>query len=278
MTVRILSRFSRQDLAAFLYMGWCVVCVLRTAFQPIMWLNIALLISAYAFSRTIPYKKIILWGISCLGVIQTLYVLLQVSGVSESNHTVFDITGFMGNPGQLGGIQSIAFVSSLSLMIQAGNKIDRGILTIALLAIAYSLIISDSRAGWFAATIGSIVLACEFVRKPKRRQRWIWRVRILGFICLGLLFLYLYRSESVNARLLIWTVCVRMFIEQPLVGFGIGGFNRHYMLYQAEFLKSHPEHILHGMADNVSFPYNEFIRLLIEQGVIGVALFLLMNN
>jgi Lipid A core - O-antigen ligase and related enzymes len=59
-----------------------------------------------------------------------------------------------------------------------------------------------------------------------------------------------------------------MITDKPLFGHGIGGFQREYMLYQAEYFKNHPDSNYAMLADIVKHPFNEFL-LLVEQGLVG---------
>ena len=74
-------------------------------------------------------------------------------------------------------------------------------------------------------------------------------------------------------RLYIWRVCLNMIKERPL-GFGWNGFIHHYMYYQADFLSTHPGTIFSVLADNVAFPYNEFLHTTIAFGIPGLVLLL----
>lgn len=72
------------------------------------------------------------------------------------------------------------------------------------------------------------------------------------------------------ARLLIWRVSADMVADNPIAGLGVGQFNQHYMLYQADYFKQHPDSDFLMVADNAAYPYNEILHVLIEQGLIGL--------
>lgn len=77
-------------------------------------------------------------------------------------------------------------------------------------------------------------------------------------------------------RLLTWCTELLMFRDAPLFGHGIGSFSTKYMLYQAEYLNAHPNGNLALIADNNILAFNEYLHLLVEQGIIGFTLFALI--
>lgn len=82
--------------------------------------------------------------------------------------------------------------------------------------------------------------------------------------------LYKIKPQSVTGRLLIWKVSTEMIKDKPLIGFGYNGFKAHYMDYQAEYFKKNPKSKYRQLADNVSHPFNEFVKIIINYGAIGL--------
>ena len=68
-------------------------------------------------------------------------------------------------------------------------------------------------------------------------------------------------------RITIWRVCLEMVQDHPIFGFGIGGFSRKYMNYQARYLSQTSPDISHWLADDIFCPYNEILHLLITFGI-----------
>ena len=233
--------------------------------------GILLICSAYFFARNLPDKNWILYSILLVGLVHAVIAILQFAHLIDANHETFSITGLMGNPGQLGGFQSAALVCTLSLLFKTREKGIFAILLCVAILIFFSLILSDSRAGLFAAVIGISVLSYNCWIGYLLRNKWLCLLAIVLIVGLFVL-LYLYRPESVDSRLLVWRVCTDMFADKPLTGYGIWGFNHNYMLYQGEYLLSNPNHRMYFLADNVTYPYNEAIRILVEQGLIGFVL------
>lgn len=246
------------------------------------WLTLALV---YVWIRSISKKEWIFGIIVIVGVLQATWVLGQQIGYLESNHSLFPITGLLGNPGQLGGFQAVTFVSALLLLTEKfsrrkekespkyGFRVLVFSLSGAVLLIAYSLYLTNSRAALIAVIAGSIVLCQETMIRMFRKWKWMYFPAILLIAGMALA-IYGYRRESADARLLIWRISGDMIAQKPLWGHGIGSFNDQYMLYQARYFEQHSGSDLAMVADNVAYPYNEFLHILIEQGMIGLLLFI----
>lgn len=48
----------------------------------------------------------------------------------------------------------------------------------------------------------------------------------------------LHKKDSADGRLLIWRCAMPMLQQNWLTGYGTGGFEAHYMDYQADYLKT----------------------------------------
>lgn len=264
------------DRIVMLYMLYFLVCIIHSEGVSITTgLETTGLICAFLFARSIPRKRLILLCLTVTGALQAVYVIFQQCGVVESSHEMFKITGFMGNPGPLGGFQAISLICGLSLYRQCEGRIGKIPIIVSSALVLYSLILSDSRASFIAAISGIIAMTYKPWRAFMKRHKWAYIV-LLCLISVSLWIMYIYRPESANARILIWRVCASMFVDKPLFGFGAYGFNHHYMLYQEEYLCSHPNSMFTHLATDVAYPYNEFIHILIEHGLVGLFIFILM--
>lgn len=90
---------------------------------------------------------------------------------------------------------------------------------------------------------------------------------------IGLIYL---KPASASGRVLIWKVSAGLCKEHIIQGNGLGSFKADYMPEQAKYLSSsHADESDRILAGNTNYPFNEYLLLLIEQGLIGIALFLL---
>lgn len=263
-----------KEFALVVWLIWCLVCSCRTAGtvpDQITLCGILFIYSTYLFARSLSDKRLVVGSIAIAGCIQAVVAILQSFSLVDVNHDVFTITGLLGNPGQLGGFQSVALVCAVSFLHSVREIRWVVILLCVVTLILVSLVLSDSRAGILAAIMGSLVLSYDFWIKYLSKHKLLWLLGC-GLFVLFTLLLYSYRPESAESRFLVWRVCLNMFADKPIAGFGIWGFNHNYMLYQGEYLLSHPDHTMYFRADNVTYPYNEAIRVLVEQGLVGFIL------
>jgi O-antigen polymerase len=61
-----------------------------------------------------------------------------------------------------------------------------------------------------------------------------------------------------------------MVKDKPVLGHGLGMFQAKYMDYQAEYFKNNPNSKYSQLADNVMHPFNEFIKVAVEFGIVGL--------
>ena len=105
-------------------------------------------------------------------------------------------------------------------------------------------------------------------------MKWpkIGKALTFGFVMLftaSSVFLYHYKKDSADGRLLIWQCTWNMIKERPLYGYGYGGFQANYMDEQAQFFRTHPNSRYAQLADDVKSPFNEYLGVLTEFGFIG---------
>lgn len=234
---------------------WCVLCL------------------CYIIIRRIANKQFVLWLIIIGGVIEALIACAQKLQWLGSNHRYFEVTGTFGNPGQLSGILSIALIFSLGMILLYWKQYKlyhRLCLLIIALCILWALILSNSRSGWVSVFVG----ICFIVLK--------YRITLIYRLCIIILFLaffiggYFYKKDSADGRLLIWKVTTNMIFSKPFAGYGPNGFRKHYMYFQANYFSEKENTKLFILADNVIYPYNEFLHIWVKYGLIGLFLFIII--
>lgn len=142
------------------------------------------------------------------------------------------------------------------------------------------IILTKSRAAilslFFSTCLFLIYIFNSFERIQNiPKKRWFFFTGIIVVASLVVL-MYQIRPESANGRLLIWKIALlEMFPENILFGHGIGAFENHYMQYQAQYFEKEIRQNFEILSvSNTPYSFNEFIKLLIEQGSIGLFLFL----
>lgn len=273
------TRYAAITATDLLLVSWLIYCALRNIWSTGGISNMTpylFVFSCYVAARFFRRYVSLLWGISIVGIWQSVLALMQHIGWIASRHQLFNVTGSFGNPGQLGGLLAVSMVCMVCLVMQ--RRKGRVYLFSLFLLQAYALWLSDSRAGWIAAFCGGLFLLWNRPLGAWPKFRTSLPVKIILCI-LGAVFLwglYCYKPDSANGRMLVWRVSADMIADKPLLGHGIGGFNRNYMHYQAAYFEKHPDSAYQQYADNVQYAYNEFLHIWVDQGAIGLILFIVL--
>lgn len=215
--------------------------------------------------------------IAITGFIQSLIAWGQFCGWAESNHNNFPVTGSFKNPAPLAGYIGaclILIVEFMSLCYKENRKTIFTLLIPAAASISGIIILSYSRAAWIALLISLIHL---LARHRKIRYRHLFPVAVLCLSCLAAL--YFLKKESADARLFIWKNSGQLLHTSPLTGSGVNTFASRYMYTQAEYFANHPDSPYKLKASDNSHAFNEYLRIIVEYGIIGlILLFLLFRS
>ena len=139
-----------------------------------------------------------------------------------------------------------------------------------LFILALSIVLSGSRAGVLSLIVVSTVLLWQRVPASNRLKATI----LFVIIVVSLVGLYFLKKDSANGRFLIWKCSWNLFLDKPIFGHGIGGFEAHYMDYQATYFRENPDSKYTILADTVQHPFNEYIRIGVDYGIVGVLILL----
>lgn len=227
------------------------------------------------------------------GLAQAIYGELQLFDIYPSLHAGFPLTGSFFNPGPYAGYLAVVFPAALGLYLFADNRTIKTAWIVTSLkygglftsvAILLVLPVSASRAAWLAVACSSLFL-CFF------RYTWNKKLRIhlnsalkktLGFALGAILLLvsiaamYWLKRDSADGRLLIWKASLELIRKNPLLGIGHDRFRAGYMEAQAGYFNENPTDSAIALADDVVYAFNEGIQLLVEQGIMGFVLVLVV--
>ena len=240
----------------------------------------------YLYFRNFPdnYLKGLLFLLPVAGVIQ------MVDGINRFTQpwqNLSHITGIFNNTGLFGGFVALGLVVCVGMLFLSHSDKHykksvafafKALIAFIALILAKQVLVSGSRASWLAALGAILFLLHRFV--PKRKllpnHRWLRYFLTLCLLVLSVFFLkYLYdlKKDSADGRLLIGRVSMEMVKDAPVFGHGITGFRFEYLNYQAGYFQTHPDSPYRMNADDVQAPFNEFLKILIEQGIVGLLLF-----
>lgn len=275
-------KINKTDIIVFLYLvhgyiRWLLTRDFpRDPVIPCEWLGLT---CVYIFARNLndkAFRSLVLF-ILFAGSLQAIESILQYAEILPSLHKSFPVTGSFYNPGPLGGYMAIILVCGICTWSRqtCSSRHSKIILPITLLALLATLILSDSRAAWLAVMVSTIILEWQRIKSTFIRHS-IFRITATLILIIFITSLYFYKKGSADMRLLTWCAQLLMFRDAPLFGHGVGSFSTKYMLYQAEYLNAHPDGNLALIADNNILAFNEYLHLLVEQGIIGFTLFALI--
>ena len=225
-------------------------------------------------------NKLFLYGLTFICFALSLQGFLQYVGVLSSNHYNFSITGSFENPAGFSAVLSLLFIAPAYITFDFNHEhrcTVRLICAISSLLAFVMILLCGSRSGILAVLATLSIMICHKTYFLQTLKKHKWLNLLFSLIIIALLFvLYHLKADSANGRLLIWRVCMDMIAERPLFGFGHGGFLANYMHYQAEYLSAHPNSPFIMLADNMNHPFNEYIKLTVEYGLIGLSLAVLL--
>lgn len=204
--------------------------------------------------------------------VQAIVVLLQEFGWLKSFSFYFPVSGTFGNPSFPATIITLGLASLLAFLPNSFRSFVKwkkaGSLLLCVILFA-GLLCCHSRTGLLA------LLFCFGLLVYQHRPNWKTIIVLLAIAWAALAGLYFLRPGSANLRLLIWRASFPLFAEHSLFGAGSTSFASHYMYAQASYFAAHTNSSFALIAGNHYQPYNELIRLLCEQGVVGAGMFLL---
>lgn len=214
--------------------------------------------------------SIVFFALSLLAFVQAIWGICQYLNLLPSYNFYFKVTGTFDNPA--GFVVCLSGLLPFSLIIiQSKNRIYKIAGSIISSIICLAVILSSSRAG-VLAIIGSVFI-CLFPFN-KWNKKWVLTL-ILLFIIILIPVLYLTKKNSTNGRLLIWNVSCDMIKKAPLLGHGPGSFHAKYMLFQSLYFQENKNDDSSILADNVTHPFNEYLKIWIEYGLFGLVAFLM---
>ena len=242
------------------------------------------IVSIYLYFRNFPenFLRELLLLLPLAGIIQMVYGIMQFSMPWQN---VSHIMGIFNNTGLFGGFVALGLVVCTGMCLFHGSN-RHYLKTVVLVALSIPLAIqvyaSCSRASWLSA-LGSIIFLMYKFAKSKNiqwkifpKKLWLSYFLVLCLLLFSVFFLkYLYglKKNSADGRILIGMISMDMVKKAPVFGSGISGFRAGYMNHQAAYFQKYPDSPYSIYADDVETPFNEFMKILVEQGIAGLLLF-----
>lgn len=176
------------------------------------------------------------------------------------------IDGCFDNVAGYSSMQCIGVPFILHFYSHTSSKIARILVWGSILLILCSLVLSGSRAGVLVSL--TIIMLFGIISSTPRKRRFLlysWAILLL----VGILVCLSVKTDSTDGRIFILNRSWEMVKEKPLLGFGYGGFRLHYMDFQANHFASSYDNQHSILADNIRHPLNEYVKIIIEYGIVG---------
>ena len=154
---------------------------------------------------------------------------------------------------------------------------------ISVIAVATILVVlpaTRSRAAWLAVVISALFVliryygpAAIFGKYLKTTVRKVLAGVVVFLVSFGFITgIYYLKKDSADGRLLIWKITAGMIADRPLTGHGYEKYQAHYMSYQADYFAHNPDSEASYVADNILYPFNEYLKAACELGFTGLVL------
>jgi len=219
-------------------------------------------------------KFVIAIVISC--VFNFIVALLQLVGFLPTIDIAFLISGAFINPAECAGFTAATIPLALFLFMSRKETNRSSLITATCISFVLLLLLTKSRTAIISLFITAGVFYAHFYFH-RLKKHFILSVCIVSFAFVSMFALYQVRLQSVNGRFLIWKVLAEMASDNVVLGKGLGYVEAKYNLYQSDYFSSgngtDQEKML---ASNNFYAFNEYYRFLIELGVFGLAIFLLI--
>ena len=288
---------SLADTLLLLYFIWMLIQHLWLASSSFkdrdFWCHI-LMLPAYFQAKHLSKKendvftKLLLFIVLILGSYQFILGLKQLFGYAYSNHSLFKVTGNFFNPAPYAGYLACLFPLALGAYYynDENSPFKKTLKYVAIILILGILLITRqtmSRASWLALLTGAGVIY-SFRFELRRRVQTVFNSTLKKTILLitvlllsisGLVGVYQLKKDSADGRLFGWKISMQAIFKQPIAGVGFGNFpptiGREQATYFEQGKGSQAEARVAGKGE---YAFNEFIKITVEHGIIGLLLFL----
>lgn len=212
---------------------------------------------------------------SLAGFCMSLWGIFQYMGIVKIYYRPVLVTGSFENPAGLAVFLSALFPSACFFVKEQDKILKKWGISVCVL-IVFVVILSNSRAGIITLFVICTLYYYKYLRVVCGKY-WFKKYTFLCVYLIGvllLLSLYLWKKDSANGRIFIWLCSCKMFLEHWFIGIGGGSFMAKYMLWQAEYFAHNPDSVFGILADEVRHPFNEYLKILVEYGSIGIGIVL----
>ncbi|MBQ7156406.1 MAG: O-antigen ligase family protein [Bacteroidaceae bacterium] len=219
-------------------------------------------------------------GIILGGSVEAVMGLMQMMN-GTSRHHLYVLTGSFLNPGpysaylMMGGVMGTAWLRSGVLKCDfvvrlLGNCKLAEWLTLRNLVLSLTLLmLVVLPSTWSRAAIVGVVVCVLLIFHD---LAWKYRYWLAGAFAVVIVGLYFVKQGSADGRMMTWQASLRTWSHVPWLGVGVGGFCHATAEGYCEMLAKSDVSCDFASAGVAEYPCNEFLKVLVEQGVVGAVL------
>ena len=216
------------------------------------------------FSVKLPAEKVCLLVLAILGVYESAYAIMQLSGFAYSRHSLYPLTGTFFNPGPLGGFIAMTCAPLIAYYKKSG---DSRAFYIALVLTGMT-VVTASR-----AAILAIGICVAIVYYGSWRKYHIW---VAAGVIAAIAAIVAINPQSAASRVYMDYMAARSIAEHPFTGTGLNSYLHSLTLQQAAYFSAFPHSIFIDVAGVAEYAFCAPMQVGVELGMPGMALFLLM--
>ena len=245
----------------------CATVVLKNVTLFMLYFALRLFFSLYR----LPSRALILGLLLFCGYEALLGTFQMISG--QSNHLLFLITGTFYNPGPYSAYLVLGAVILLSMLYSESSGMYlfefRKAKTIYFYYGLLILVLLILPATWSRSAFVALAIMCLWIYRDKysKYKYYLW-----GLIVIVVIGLYFVKKGSADGRLIIWLSSLTSWQHSPWIGTGIGSFFHAEAEGLSEMFSDERYVQSFNSADVTNFMCNDYLQILLEQGIIGASL------
>jgi O-antigen polymerase len=292
-------KLSKTDMLLLAWTGWLLFNSLYNnhfSYEKMVLFSAGLsiyIVTKFIFApgnREPEFERAFLTSLLLISLTECIIVLGQYAGMLPSLSSLFRVTGTFHNPAPVSLLLSCTLpVLVYALLFSNINSflLYFSIIFTVILSIVV-LVMVKNRTSWIAILFALIFIFDKkyvFSKYFKQLRSGWWKVvTLLALFAFLIWALVMLNPASVASRLLVWKISFHQFLEHPFAGSGFGSVKESFMKWQIDYFELHPDFvnqtILNYEVGNVSgwvkMTYNEYLEILVEQGIPGLAIFTIL--
>lgn len=187
------------------------------------------------------------------------------------------------NPSSFAGYLLIIIPLALTLLVVRRSLLQKAVSLSALTLALTNLYMTKTKGAWLSLIAGTLLFAVlAMLTLQKKGRKWSRR-KLVTVILIVVVSLAAFAPGAVKSaayfqktigsssevRIYFWQVSLKMILDHPWIGTGIGTYQKHFPQYRTPSFRSK------GVSYNTVHPHNEYIETLTDQGVVGLFVLLL---